>query len=135
MRKKAIPMLAIVAVVSLAVWEIVNALPTGKPGATPTISESAATRSQPKSWGPYERPTFRHTFAKGAAANTSIYTPGIVINSDQILDVWYCDTTSAKIASGWSSVTDSTYVTATDSTKCGLTTAGGYIMVFWYDAP
>ena len=72
---KARRVVAVAALGILAGYVIAQAIPTGKPGATPTILQDptvAVASRTAKSWGPYERPTFRHFFVKGAAANTSM---------------------------------------------------------------
>jgi len=69
----------------------------------------------------------------GAAANTSIYCPGIDTD-DEILESWLIDTTGAtgKMVS-WTRHTESTYIQDADTIRDTLTTAKGIIFVLWQD--
>lgn len=73
----------------------------------------------------------RMAVAKGAAASTSIPFPGIT-SADAIIAAMYNDTTAAN--RDWADYSDSTYFQAADSVRCGTSTAGGYLWIFYNQA-
>ena len=91
--------------------------PTGKAPYSPYVS---IPRVMPRLW-----------CVSGAAANTSIYVEDLR-PSDEILAVWYCDTTSDQFA--FRNDTHVSYYQANDSLRDTLSTATGFLLLFGHDA-
>lgn len=118
--------LAVVAFALLAGLHDAQSLPTGKVSAT----VSRTNINQLKTFkNPYATNFQRSAIFHGAGANTSIYVPGIT-TTDQLLYMYALDT--AQNAFTIRDLSDSAYIQANDSVRCGTTTALSWVWIFWF---
>lgn len=78
----------------------------------------------------YDRFCPRVSVVDGGAANASLYAAGLT-SHDYIFCSLHFDTVAASL--DWVDMTDSTYYVDDDTVACGLSTAAGYVLLFWHD--